>query len=170
MSTGNVKSRRIGALIGLLSLGSVLFVPVQASTTLTTTFLVSLTINSNCAIAASPLNFGSNGVLTSNVDQTTTLTVTCTNTTPYNVGLDGGNVSGSTVTARLLSSGSATVGFQLYSDSGRSVLWGNTLGTNTVSGVGNGAAQSLTVYGQVPAQTTPAAATYTSTVTASVTF
>jgi spore coat protein U-like protein len=69
-----------------------------------------------------------------------------------------------------LSNGTATVQYQLYSDSGRSVVWGNTIGTNTVSGTGNGSAQTLTVYGQVAPQTTPAASTYTSTVTASVTF
>ena len=77
---------------------------------------------------------------------------------------------GSTVGSRLLGNGTATVQFQMYQDSARSILWGNTLGTNTVSGVGNGTAQSITVYGQVPTQTTPAASTYTSTVTASVTF
>jgi spore coat protein U-like protein len=104
------------------------------------------------------------------INQTTTLSVTCSNTTPYNVGLDAGNASGSTVAARLLANGAATVGFQMYSDSGRSTVWGNTIGTNTVSGTGTGSAQTLTVYGQVPAQATPTANTYTSTVTASITF
>jgi spore coat protein U-like protein len=142
----------------------------QGSTTLTTTFQVSLTIASNCAITANPLAFGTTGVLTAALNQTTTVSITCTNTTPYNVGLDAGNVTGSTVATRLLSNGTATVQFQMYQDSARSIVWGNTIGTNTATGTGNGTAQTLTVYGQVPAQTTPAASTYTSTVTASVTF
>ena len=66
--------------------------------------------------------------------------------------------------------GSATVTYSLYSDSGRTTVWGNTVGTNTVAGVGNGASQSYTVYGRVPAQTTPAAATYTDTITVTVTY
>jgi spore coat protein U-like protein len=49
-------------------------------------------------------------------------------------------------------------------------VWGTTIGTNTVSATGNGASQSYTVYGQVPAQTTPAAAVYTDTITVTVTY
>ncbi len=141
-----------------------------ASTTKTTTFTVSLTITADCSISANPLSFGSSGVFAAAINQTTTLSVTCTNTTPYNIGLDAGSVAGSTVAARLLSSGAATLLFQMYSDAGRSVIWGNTVGTNTVTGTGNGSAQSLTVYGQVPVQALPAPNAYTSTVTASVIF
>jgi spore coat protein U-like protein len=166
----NVSRLKRRAMVGVALALAATVSSAQASTTVTTTFQVSLTITSNCVIAANPLSFGTTGVLTANVNQTTTLSVTCTNTTPYNVGLDGGNVTGSTVTSRLLGNGTSTVQFQLYSDSGRSIVWGNTIGTNTVSGTGSGSAQSLTVYGQVPTQSTPAASTYTSTVTASVTF
>ena len=67
-------------------------------------------------------------------------------------------------------SGGATITYSLYSDSGHTTVWGNTVGTNTVSATGNGAAQSYTVYGRVPSQSTPAAATYTDTVTVTVTY
>jgi len=50
------------------------------------------------------------------------------------------------------------------------VLWGNTVGTNTVAGTGNGASQSYTIYGQVPPQNTPTPAVYTDTVTVTVTY
>jgi spore coat protein U-like protein len=167
-----MKSCAIGRCAALLFLGALLAValPAAATTTKTTTFQVSLVISNDCAISATALSFGTSGVLSANINQSTTLSVTCSNTTPYNVGLDAGSVSGSTVTARLLSNGAATVDFQLYSDSAHTTVWGNTLGTNTVSGTGTGSAQSLTVYGVVPAQSTPAANTYTSTVTASVIF
>jgi len=62
------------------------------------------------------------------------------------------------------------LGFQLYSDSAHTQVWGNTIGTNTVTGTGTGTAQTLTVYGRVPQQSTPAAGTYTSTITATITF
>jgi spore coat protein U-like protein len=58
----------------------------------------------------------------------------------------------------------------LYRDSARSLTWGQTVGTDTAAGTGTGAAQTLTVYGRVAPQNTPAAGTYTSTVTATVTF
>ena len=49
-------------------------------------------------------------------------------------------------------------------------MWGNTVGTNTIAGTGSGGSQSYTVYGRVPPQTTPAAATYTDTITVTVTY
>jgi spore coat protein U-like protein len=143
--------------------------------TATATLTVSLTLQANCSISANPLNFGTNGVLTTAINQQTNVAVTCTNTTPYNVGLDAGTVTGSSVTSRLMA-GTATgntgttVGFQLYQDSGHTVVWGNTQGTNTVAGTGTGSAQSIAVYGQVPAQATPKPDTYQTTVTATVYF
>ena len=62
----------------------------QAATT-TSTFTVQMTVTSSCVInSASTLNFGNQGVLVANVDNTSTLQVQCTNTTPYNIGLDAG--------------------------------------------------------------------------------
>ncbi|MBT2115563.1 spore coat U domain-containing protein [Dyella sp. LX-66] len=139
------------------------------------TFTVSLTLQANCTIGASALAFGSYGVLGSAINQQTTVQVTCTNTTPYNVGLDAGGVAGSTVSARLMAGTTAgntstTVGFQLYQDAGHSTIWGNTQGTDTVAGTGSGSAQPITVYGQVPSQATPKPDTYQTTVTATVYF
>ena len=157
-----------GALIGACLLQSV--GASQAATT-TSTFTVQATIIASCTInSASTLNFGSQGVLTANVDNTSTLQVQCTNTTPYNIGLDAGTGTGATVAVRKMTSGANTVNYSLYSDSGRATVWGNTIGTNTVAATGNGAAQSYTVYGRVTAQTTPAPATYTDTITVTVTY
>ena len=117
----------------------------QATTT-TSTFNVQITITAACEInSASTLNFGSQGVLTANVDQTSTIAVQCTNTTAYDVGLNAGTASGATVTTRKMTNGAVTVSYSLYSDSGRTTNWGNTVGTDTVSATGNGASQSYTV-------------------------
>jgi len=137
----------------------------------TTTFTVRLTLTADCTVAASDLDFGSQGVLAANVDQASTLSVTCSNNAPYQVGLDGGNTAGSTIANRLLTNaGAATVQYQIYRDSNRTQVWGNTPGTDTLDGTGSGAAQTLTMYGRVPPQATPAAGTYTSTVTATINF
>ena len=142
----------------------------KAATT-TSTFTVRMTVSSSCVInSASTLNFGSQGVITTNVDNTSTLQVQCTNTTPYNIGLDAGTGAGATVAARKMTNGSATITHSLYRDSGRTTVWGNTVGTNTVASTGSGASQSFTIYGRVPPQTTPAAATYTDTITVTVTY
>jgi spore coat protein U-like protein len=137
----------------------------------TSTFAVQVAITATCTInSASTLNFGTQGVLATNVDQTSTLQVTCTNTTPYNIGLDAGTGSGATVATRKLTSGGATVNYTLYSDSGRTTVWGNTVSTDTVAGTGNGTGQSFTVYGRIPTQTTPAPGNYADTITVTVTY
>jgi len=139
--------------------------------TATTSFTVQLTIEAQCLInSASTLSFGTQGVLSANVDQTSTIQVQCTNTTPYNIGLDAGTGAGATVATRKLTGGGATINYSLYSDAARTTVWGITIGSNTVASTGTGAAQSFTVYGRIPSQTTPAPATYTDTITVTVTY
>lgn len=139
--------------------------------TKTTTFAVRLTLTADCTISASDLDFGSHGVLAANVDQTSALSVTCTANAPYQVGIDAGTTAGSSIANRLMAgTGATTVQYQIYRDSARSQVWGNTPGTDTVGGTGNGSAQAITMYGRVPTQPTPAAGTYTATVTATVNF
>ncbi|AZO45126.1 MULTISPECIES: spore coat U domain-containing protein [Mesorhizobium] len=150
---------------------SALFSGEASATTTTTNMTVQMTITASCTISsASTLNFGSSGVIAANVDQTSTVQVQCTNTTPYNIGLDAGTGSGATVAARKMTNGASTITYSLYSDSGRTTVWGSTIGTNTVSATGTGSAQSFTVYGRVPTQSTPAPAAYTDTVTVTVTY
>jgi spore coat protein U-like protein len=139
--------------------------------TATTTMTVQVSITATCLInSASTLNFGTQGVLSANVDQTSTIQVTCTNSTPYNIGLDAGAGTGATVATRKLTSGANAVNYTLYSNSGRTTVWGSTVSTDTVSGTGSGAAQNYTVYGRIPAQTTPAPGSYTDTITVTVTY
>jgi spore coat protein U domain-containing protein, fimbrial subunit CupE1/2/3/6 len=145
----------------------------QAVSTVTNTMPVKITIQNACNVtttAPTTLDFGTQGPLVANVDSTSTITVTCTNLAPYNVGLDAGLNGAGSISARKMINGVATVGYQLYSNSARSTVWGNTVGTDTLAGTGNGTAQSLTVYGRVPPQTTPAAGIYTDTVGVTVTY
>jgi spore coat protein U-like protein len=139
----------------------------------TSAFDVTLKIIADCTIAANALDFGqSQGVLATAVNVNTTLNITCTNTTPYNIGLNAGTGTGSTTASRLMSgtgANTSTVAFNLFQASG-ATNWGNTQGTDTKSGVGSGTSQVHTVYGQVPAQATPQPDTYKSTITATVYF
>lgn len=146
---------------------------VYSNGTATVNFDVTLKILANCVIAANPLDFGqTQGVLSSAVAVNTTISVTCSNTTPYNVGLSAGTGTGSTTSSRFLSGtggNTGTVAFNLFQAAG-ATNWGNTQGTDTKSGTGTGTAQTLTVYGQIPVQATPAPDTYKSTITATVYF
>ncbi len=109
------------------------------------------------------------GVLTSNVDASTTLSVQGTNTTPYTIGINEGVGASATIAARKMTNGAATVTYSLYKDSGRTQLWGST-GAEAVSATATGLVQTYTVYGRVPPQATPAAGTYTDTLTITVTY
>jgi spore coat protein U-like protein len=134
----------------------------------TTHFTLTVVVQSACTISANPLSFGNySGVL---VNATTTLSVTCTDTIPYDVGLSAGTAVGATVTNRMMTGpAGALLHYSLYSNSGYSTNWGNAAGS-WVGGTGTGNAQTLTVYGQVPANQHPAAGNYTDTVIATVTY
>ncbi len=149
----------------------VTFASSSHAATATSTFTVQVTLTASCTInVASNLNFGTQGVLSASVNQTSTLGIQCTNTTPYNIGLDAGAGIGATVAVRKMTSGANVVNYSLYQDSAHATVWGNTVGTNTVAATGNGASQSYTIYGQVPAQNTPAPGTYTDTITVTVIY
>lgn len=158
---------RRSRLLSLVVLALLPATPALAATA-TTTFQVTATVLGTCLISANNLAFGNYSG--TQVDGTTTLSVTCTNTTTYNVGLDAGTGSGATVSNRKMTGGSETLDYALYSNSGRTTNWGNTVGTDTVSGTGNGSAQTLTVYGRIAASQYPAPASYSDTITATITY
>jgi len=147
------------------------FSPAQGATA-SGSMTVRITIQAECKVlTATDMDFGTEGVIDADIDQTSTISVQCTNTTPYNVGLSAGGGAGATIAIRKMTGpASATIDYSLYRDAGRAQLWGTTIGTDTVSGTGNGALQPLTVYGRVPPQTTPGAGVYTDTVAITVTY
>jgi len=152
-------------------------VELPLATTTTTTFTVSITLTATCTItSASALNFGSAGILSTAIPQTSTINVICSSGTGYNIGLDAGTGTGATVAARKMTNGGNTVTYSLYRDAAHTQVWGNTVSTDTVAGSGDGlaAGQNYTVYGLVPAQTTPPASaggtTYSDTITVTVTY
>jgi spore coat protein U-like protein len=123
-----------------------------------TTFRVTARVNAVCEVTASDLQFGTyNPKATSPHNVTTLLRATCTPNTTYNVGLNEGASPGATVNQRKMVSGSNALNYQLYREASRTSIWGNTTGTDTVTGVGTGLAQDHTVFGSVlPAQAIPA--------------
>jgi spore coat protein U-like protein len=145
--------------------------PTAEAATAVGSFTARIVIQAECqVVATSTLDFGTSGILIADVDQSTTFQVQCTSTTAYSVGLDAGTTAGGTTTTRRMTSGAATVDYAMFSDAARTINWGNAAGVDTVAGVGNGAAQTYTVYGRVPVQTAPAPNTYTDTVTITVTY
>ena len=157
-----------------LTLGSVS--GLASAATATNTFQVTATIISSCTVSGTTLNFGNaiNALSTPTpLDGTSTLSVTCTNTTPYTVSLNAGANAGgaSNFSTRTMKSGTNTLGYQLYLDTGRSSVWGDgTASSATVAGTGTGNAQTLNIYGRIPSLASAVPGSYTDTVTVTVTY
>ena len=142
----------------------------QAGTLDSSSFTVQANITGSCtAITPSILDFGdiTNTTGVSN-NGSGTLQVTCSDTLPYRVAVSYGQ--GGTFGNRYMANGAVHLNYQLYADSARTqVLGDNTSLPNThITGTGNGSAQTVTIYGQIPAQSTPVTGVYSDTVTATV--
>ncbi len=160
----------LAAIAGSLAVAMAFAQPAQAATE-TGNFQVQITIEAACTVQSTNLlDFGRNGLLGADIDGTAQFDVLCTDTTPYDIGLDKGTTTGGSTTTRLMTNGTDTVSYQMFSDSARLVNWGETIDTDAVAGIGTGVAQTLTIYGRVPAQLSVPSGTYTDTVTITITF
>jgi spore coat protein U-like protein len=170
MKWGHDMEKRAFVFVSLLSWG--IGASVASAATATGSFNVRVTIATTCQVdSATDLDFGTAGVLNANIDQTSTITVRCTNTTPYTIALDKG-VNGSSVSTRQMKGGPTNelINYSLYSNPGRTTNWGETVGVDTVAGTGNGTGQAFTVYGRIPPQTTPTPGTYTDTINITINY
>jgi spore coat protein U-like protein len=134
---------------------------------------VTASVTGVCSIGNATLSFGTyNPTSATALPATTTVTLTCSLGTPYNIGMSAGSGTGATTSARLMTAGASTLGYNLYRDSGYSLNWGNTVGTDTLSGTSSTttSANTITIYGQIPAGENAAVGSYTDTVTMTVTY
>lgn len=165
-NTNAVKSAILTAAVGFMALGATA-TSAFAATPVSTTFAVTATVQATCVVSATSMVFGTyTGLVAAS---SSTVSVTCTNTTPYNVGLDAG-LAGGTVATRSMKSGAVLLNYKLTRDAAFAQNWGITSGTDTSAGTGNGSAQAITVYGQVPAGQYVTPGAYTDSITATVTY
>ena len=147
--------------------------------TATANLTVQITITASCTINAATLDFGSNAATTlvgSNIDNSTTVSVTCGSGSPYSIGMDNGaNASGG---QRRMNTGANYINYNLFIDSARTNAWTTAASSTTCSsanscylGTGSGSAQLVNIYGRVPSMgVAPPVGTYTDTVTMTVTY
>jgi spore coat protein U-like protein len=143
--------------------------PAQTATA-TATFIVKTTVQAVCVVSATELNFGNYSSGSGPLLGTSVVQPTCTPGTTYNIKLNGGSAGGTIYGGRQMASGANKLNYQLYRDSARANIWGETTGTDTVQDIGTGVAKSHTVYGTIPgAQAVPAGA-YQDTITVTISF
>lgn len=127
--------------------------------TATTNFNVTANVTASCSVIATDLAFGAYDPVVLK-DSTSTITVTCTNTTPYSV-----DVGATPATRTMSGPGGATLNYGMYNDAPRTVPFGVT------GAVGTGLGQVYNVYGRIPAGqfgATPGA--YSAVVNVTVTY
>lgn len=161
-SGGQARINYVRYLLGAPDCSTIVENPLQP------TFTVEATVNRSCTVSATNINFGTRSDLLTNADATGTLTINCTVGLPYSIALNGG-LSNAQPTQRRMTLGSSAVIYGLYSNSARTVPWGNAA-NQIVPGTGTGAAQNVTIYGRVAPQATPARGTYTDTVVVTINY
>ncbi len=139
------------------------------------TLTVTGSVAASCTVSAAPLAFAAEDVLDANpTDATADITVTCTNGTDYDIGLDAGSGAGADTTTRVMTATDAsgdTLSYQLFQDAGYTTNWGEADAVDTVTDTGDGTAQTHTVYGRIPTgQETAPPKNYSDTVAINVTY
>ena len=170
IATKKLRARR--SYFSLLSaLAALLCTPAAHASSTTDSFDVTATVISSCSVIAQDLTFGNYDPVSSTpLDAATTMAVTCTNGTAYQVALGLGSGAGATTTTRYMTNGANKLGYTLYRDSNRTLLWGQSAGTDTLSGTGTGAAATINVYGRVAIAQTAIAGAYQDTIVVTVSW
>lgn len=142
-----------------------------APSQVTTSMSVSVVVKAECKVRSPELDMGSGSLLGVSAAGTARIAVECTNAVPYQIGLDAGDVAGSTVAARMMSGANPShkLSYNIYTDAQRSAVWGNTPGVDTVAGVGTGVENIVQASVYLPQQKIAADA-YTSNVTVTLSF
>jgi spore coat protein U-like protein len=140
----------------------------------TASLTVSASVTKNCTITTAPVAFGNYDSVSANatapLDGVGTVTVKCTKGAAAKVGLNtGGNAQGTT--RRMLGAAAEYLTYELYKDTGRATVWGNTADTALdVPTATNQLPRDFPVYGRVVQAQAAAVGTYTDTVVATVNF
>jgi spore coat protein U-like protein len=163
------KNTRTVFALSLLAVGTVTSMNASAATA-TSTMAVTASVVAACTVSASALAFAAYSGTA--VDGTADLTVNCTNDAPYTIGLGAGNGTDATTAARVLTGSleGTTMNYGLYQDAAYATVWGDTVGTDTLAGTGDGADQTIPVYGRIVAGQNGSVGTYTDSVAVTVNY
>ena len=159
--------------LALVLLGLIAFdLDLQAQSS-TANLNVSANVTVNCTISAAPVAFGSYDPIGANattpLDASGAITIACTKGSTVTIGLDAGqNAAGS---ARRMAASPEFLAYDLYQDTTRSTVWGNSgaglLGAGTAP---SNAPRTFTVYGRVATAQNVGAGSFTDVVLATVNF
>lgn len=142
----------------------------------TSNFSVTATVTNNCTITTAAISFGSYDPVVVNVatplDATGSVTVTCTKGATTTIGLNtGNNGPNATGTTRAMKAGTSYLSYEIYQETGRTTVWGNTgSALLTPAAAPDKNPRSFTTYGRIPGGQDQPSGAYTDSATATVNF
>ena len=119
----------------------------------TSTIHVSAEVTAACVISTGPVAFGVYDPLAGVPhDANGNITVTCSGGTAWQAAAGMGVSAAATLLSRKMLSGANMLAYNLFTDTERSVVWGDGTGASQIlSSNGNGAMQVIPIYGRIPA-------------------
>ena len=152
--------KKLARVLAVTALGLAATGAARAQSPATTTFQVTASVSAACSVTAGDLVFGAYSATAGNLDQTSTIVVTCTSGLPYGVSV------GATPTTRtmLRTGGGGSLDYGMFSDGTYGTAFGVT------GAIGSGAAQNHTVFGRIGASQFVPVGNYADTVTVSVNY
>lgn len=142
----------------------------------TATMTVSTTVANSCTISAGAMTFGaydttSAVALTATADVTSTCTSggAATITLSQGTGTTSGDSSDTSPLRQMTDGGTQSLDYNLYTDVARGTVWGNTIATG-VAVTGTGSAVATTVYGDIDPGQSVASASFSDSVTVTLTY
>ncbi|WP_010162384.1 Csu type fimbrial protein [Sphingomonas sp. PAMC 26617] len=130
-----------------------------------------------CAISASGVAFGTYDMSATSADDATgTITITCSILSGlggYTIALSPGG--GGSYAARRMTSGTATLPYQLYADPARTQIWGDGSGGSTRANSIDvipllGGSSTYQLYGRIAARLSPRPGAYSDTIVITVSY
>lgn len=118
----------------------------------TANLAVTATVQSACAASANPIVFGTYTAGGGPVTGLATITVKCSPSLAFKIALGPGATAGGSIGQRLLTNGTQSLQYNLYTSSDLTNIWGDGTTGITLSGAASseGRSTSLTVFGEVP--------------------
>ena len=170
MQTNGLKSIAAFRLLLVGCLAGVLYLP--------SAFAICVGTNCACTVSTITTNFGNYSLFDASPNDTTgNVEVTCTADdsldVDYNIELNGGDAL--SFNPRKMSNGGNTLDYNLYTNSGRSIVWGDGTGATVKVNDSYTLAQTnevrnYTVYGRIPAFQNVPVGTYNDTITVTVEY
>jgi spore coat protein U-like protein len=138
---------------------------------------LALGAQSSCTVTTTPVNFGSYDVFSNSaLDTVGQVSVNCSGgaSTSYSVVIQLNKGLNGSIPQRKMqrSSGNDTLSYNLYTNAGRSIIWGDGTGgssTQTLN-MNGGPASTLSIYGRVPPLQDVSIGNYTDSVTVTINF